>query len=221
MHEALGFEVTALGDELARGRFEITDALRQPMGVVHGGAYAAMAETLASAVTDLAVQSEGNVAVGQSNHTSFLRPAVEGFVHAEARCRHRGRTSWVWEIDFTDDAGKLCAISRVTMAVPSPAASWSARGSSGSGGGASKMASTRAASVPSRTMSLLARAPSASATASTTSDFPAPVSPVSTVKPGDSSTRTDSTTARLWTVSSRSAIGRQYGSSEALVRSRS
>ena len=117
MHEALGFEITEVGEELARGRFEITDAVRQPMGTVHGGAYAAMAETLASATTHLAVQGEGSIAVGQSNHTSFLRPAAAGFVHAEARRRHRGRTSWVWEIDFTDDAGKLCAIARVTMAV--------------------------------------------------------------------------------------------------------
>ncbi len=117
MHEALGFEITEQGEELARGRFPITDAVRQPTGTVHGGAYAAMAETLASAATDIAVGAVGDIAVGQSNHTSFLRPAVEGFVHAEARRRHRGRTSWVWEIDFTDDAGKLCAISRVTMAV--------------------------------------------------------------------------------------------------------
>ena len=121
MHEALGFEITEGGEELARGRFRITDAVRQPMGIVHGGAYAAMAETLASAATYVAVEQEGHIAVGQSNYTSFLRPAAEGFVHAEARRRHRGRTSWVWEIDFTDDAGKLCAISRVTLAVrPAP-----------------------------------------------------------------------------------------------------
>lgn len=121
MHEALGFEITEEGEERARGRFQITDAVRQPIGVVHGGAYAAMAETLAGSATALAVRGEGSIAVGQSNHTSFLRPVAEGFVHAEARRRHRGRTSWVWEIDFTDDAGELCAISRVSMAVrPAP-----------------------------------------------------------------------------------------------------
>ena len=121
MHDALGFEVTDLGEELALGRFEIIDAVRQPMGIVHGGAYAAMAETLAAAATDVAVGEEGNLAVGQSNHTSFLRPAGEGFVHAEARRRHRGRTSWVWDVDFTDDAGRLCAISRITLAIrPAP-----------------------------------------------------------------------------------------------------
>jgi 1,4-dihydroxy-2-naphthoyl-CoA hydrolase len=114
---ALGFEITELGEELSRGRFEVTDAVRQPFGVVHGGAFAAFAETLASASTYMAVQSEGNIAMGQSNHTSFLRPASSGTVHAEARRRHRGRTTWVWEVDFTDDEGRLCALSRVTMAV--------------------------------------------------------------------------------------------------------
>jgi 1,4-dihydroxy-2-naphthoyl-CoA hydrolase len=118
---ALGFEIVELGEDHARGRFRVTDAVRQPWGPVHGGAYAAMAETLASAPTAVAVRDEGSVALGQSNHTSFLRPAMEGTVHAEARRRHRGRTSWVWEVDFTDDQGRLCALSRVTLAVrPAP-----------------------------------------------------------------------------------------------------
>ncbi len=114
---ALGFEIIEMGEELARGRFAVTDSVRQPFGTVHGGAYAAMAETLASATTSIAVQAEGNIAVGQSNLTSFLRPASQGVVHAEARCRHRGRTTWVWEVEFTDDDGRLCALSRVTTAV--------------------------------------------------------------------------------------------------------
>jgi len=60
--------------------------------------------------------------MGQSNSTSFLRPVTAGVVHAQARRRHRGRTTWVWDVDFTDDDGRLCATSRVTMAVrPAPA----------------------------------------------------------------------------------------------------
>ena len=119
----LGFEVTEAGEELARGRFEITDAVRQLMGVVHGGAYAALAETLASQATFAAVVADGNVPLGQSNHTSFLRPATNGHVHGEARRRHRGRTSWVWDVELTDDEGRLCAIARVTLAIrPAPPA---------------------------------------------------------------------------------------------------
>ena len=113
----LGFEVLEAGPEAARGRFEVTERTMQPYGLVHGGALAALAETLASAATAYAVAAEGQIAVGLSNHTSFLRPVTQGTVHAEARRRHRGRTTWVWEVEITDDEGRLCALSRVTMAV--------------------------------------------------------------------------------------------------------
>ncbi len=113
----LGLELLDLTGERARGRFEVTDALRQPLGIVHGGAYAAMAETLTSAATHQAVEPQGMVALGQSNSTSYLRAVSSGAVHAEARTRHQGRGSWVWDVEFTDDQGRLCAISRVTVAV--------------------------------------------------------------------------------------------------------
>ncbi len=118
---ALGFTVDSSDAETATGHFEVADRVRQPFGIVHGGAYAALAESLASVATYVQVHEDGNIAVGQSNHTSFLRPVSEGTVYASARRRHRGRTSWVWEVDFTDDQGRLCAVTRVTMAVrPAP-----------------------------------------------------------------------------------------------------
>lgn len=120
---ALGFELLELGEKRATGRFEVTARVRQPMGIVHGGAYAALAESVVSHATAQAVAADGMVAMGQSNHTSFLRPVTEGTVHADARVRHRGQSSWVWEVDFTDDEGRLCALSRVTLAVrPAPPA---------------------------------------------------------------------------------------------------
>jgi len=122
MDAAIGFEHLEAEDERARGRFPVTDKVRQPYGIVHGGAYAAAAESLASAATFAHVSAEGMLAMGQSNHTSFLRPVSEGTIHAEATARHRGRTSWVWEVEFTDDEGRLCALSRVTMAVRSGSA---------------------------------------------------------------------------------------------------
>jgi 1,4-dihydroxy-2-naphthoyl-CoA hydrolase len=118
---ALGFELLEADGDVARGRFPVEEPVLQPFGIVHGGAYAAMAETLASLGTYVAVEGNGELAMGQSNHTSFLRPVSEGQVHAEARPKHRGRTSWVWEVEFTDDEGRLCALTRVTMAVrPAP-----------------------------------------------------------------------------------------------------
>jgi uncharacterized protein (TIGR00369 family) len=95
----------------------VRDEIRQPAGLVHGGIYAAIAESLASTGTALAVLGEGKMAVGLSNQTSFLRPITEGTIHAHARARHRGRTTWVWEVDLTDDADRLCVLARVTVAV--------------------------------------------------------------------------------------------------------
>jgi uncharacterized protein (TIGR00369 family) len=57
------------------------------------------------------------VATGLSNQTSFLRPITEGTIHAAARARHRGRTTWVWEVEFEDDRGRLCVLTRMTVAV--------------------------------------------------------------------------------------------------------
>jgi 1,4-dihydroxy-2-naphthoyl-CoA hydrolase len=59
--------------------------------------------------------------MGMSNSTSFLRPVREGVIIADGRPRHRGRSTWIWDVDFTEENGKLCATSRVTLAVrPAP-----------------------------------------------------------------------------------------------------
>ena len=55
--------------------------------------------------------------MGLSNSTSFLRPITEGVVHARASAIHRGRTTWVWDVRFSDDAGRSCAVTRMTIAV--------------------------------------------------------------------------------------------------------
>ena len=112
-----GLELLELTDELVRGRVAVRDDLKQPAGLVHGGVHAAIAESLASFGTAFAVMPQGKLAMGLSNQTSFLRPITEGTIHAEARRRHRGRTTWVWEVDITDDEGRLCALIRMTIAV--------------------------------------------------------------------------------------------------------
>jgi uncharacterized protein (TIGR00369 family) len=113
----VGLEYTELSDELAAGRVQVRDELKQPAGLVHGGVYASIAESLASIATHVAVMPEGKIATGLSNQTSFLRPITEGTIHATARARHRGRTTWVWEVEFEDDAGRLCVLTRMTVAV--------------------------------------------------------------------------------------------------------
>jgi len=117
LDDVLGFELLEAMPERCRARFAAEKRVQQPLGLVHGGAYAALAESMVSATTHLAVEGDGNFAVGQSNHTQFFRPATEGVVHAEGTPIHRGRTTWVWDVRFTDDSDRLCAASRVTLAV--------------------------------------------------------------------------------------------------------
>jgi uncharacterized protein (TIGR00369 family) len=112
-----GLELVELTDALARGQVEVHDHLKQPAGLVHGGVYAAIAEALASFATALSVMPEGKLAVGLSNHTSFMRPITDGTIHATAVRKHRGRSTWVWEVEISDDKGRLCVLTRVTMAV--------------------------------------------------------------------------------------------------------
>jgi 1,4-dihydroxy-2-naphthoyl-CoA hydrolase len=121
LDDVLGFELLEATAERCRGRFAAEKRVQQPFGLVHGGAYMAMAETMASVSTALAVAADGNIALGQANNASFFRPVSEGVVHAEGEPIHRGRTSWVWDIRFTDDEGRLCASARVTIAArPAP-----------------------------------------------------------------------------------------------------
>jgi uncharacterized protein (TIGR00369 family) len=110
-----GLVIDEIGDGLIRAHVDVTDHHKQPAGLVHGGVFASMAESIASTATWFAVQEDGRSAQGLSNQTSFLRPILEGTIHATARARHRGRTTWVWEVEITDDEGRLCALVRITL----------------------------------------------------------------------------------------------------------
>jgi 1,4-dihydroxy-2-naphthoyl-CoA hydrolase len=112
-----GLELLSVSDTEARAQVLVRDELKQPVGLVHGGVYASIAESIASLATALAVMQDGEMAMGMSNSTSFLRPITEGVIHAHATRLHRGRTTWVWDVSFQDDAGRTCALTRMTIAV--------------------------------------------------------------------------------------------------------
>ena len=115
-----GLETEHVSGEEVRARVLIDDRHLQPFGIVHGGLYAAMAESMASQGTAVGTNGEKFVA-GLSNHTSFLRPVSAGdTVTAVAIPKHRGRTTWVWEVDIQTSANKPCALARVTIAVRDP-----------------------------------------------------------------------------------------------------
>ena len=115
-----GLEILSLGEAEATARVPVRDDVKQPAGLVHGGLYASIAESLATIATGHVVGQDGMAAHGISAQTSFLRPILQGTIHATARRRHRGRTTWVWEVDVTDDEDRLCALVRMTVAVAQP-----------------------------------------------------------------------------------------------------
>lgn len=114
-----GLEFVELRDGEVRARVAVREEVKQPLGLVHGGLYASLAEAMTSLATALGVMGDGATATGMSNSMSFLRPILTGTVHAHASRLHRGRTTWVWDVTFTDDQGRTCAVTRMTIAVRS------------------------------------------------------------------------------------------------------
>lgn len=113
----LGLEWHELTDDSARVSFAVRDNLKQPLGLLHGGIYCAVAETVASVATVRAVWRDGLIGSGLSNSASFLRPVTAGTVHVTARCRHHDEREWLWSHEFRDAQDRLCALVDVTIAV--------------------------------------------------------------------------------------------------------
>jgi 1,4-dihydroxy-2-naphthoyl-CoA hydrolase len=112
-----GMEDLQTDGDRASARVRIDDRHLQPFGIVHGGVYAALAESVASMGTWEGTGRAKFVA-GLSNVSNFLRPANAGdTLTATAVARHRGRTTWVWEVDVRDQHDRTCALVRVTIAV--------------------------------------------------------------------------------------------------------
>ncbi|MCW2968995.1 MAG: thioesterase superfamily protein [Solirubrobacterales bacterium] len=112
-----GLQLLSCSDSEVRAQVIVREELKQPAGLVHGGVYASIAESVASLATAVAVFDRGEMAMGMSNSTSFLRPITDGIVHAHATRLHRGRTTWVWDVRFSDDDDRTCAVTRMTIAV--------------------------------------------------------------------------------------------------------
>jgi uncharacterized protein (TIGR00369 family) len=115
-----GLVVDEVSDGLVTGHVEVDRRVQQPFGIVHGGVHCSIAESLASIGTWFAVKDEGKLAMGLSNQTSFLRPISSGVIHGRANAVHRGRSTWVWDVEIRDDSDRVCALSRMTIAVRSP-----------------------------------------------------------------------------------------------------
>lgn len=112
-----GIELTEASSEFAAGRIEITENHQQPYGMVHGGVYCTLAETLASTGAAIWAVEQGFAgAVGVANKTDFLRATTGGVLIGEATPIHRGRTQQLWQVNITrEEDGKLAAQSQVRL----------------------------------------------------------------------------------------------------------
>jgi 1,4-dihydroxy-2-naphthoyl-CoA hydrolase len=115
----LGFEFLEVGDDFIRARVPVDARTRQPYGLLHGGVSVVLAETLGSCGAAFSCP-EGYRAVGLDINANHLRGATSGWVTGVARPVHIGRTTQVWQIDLSNDAGELTCVSRITMAVLAP-----------------------------------------------------------------------------------------------------
>ena len=117
----LGLEWLELEPDSAHVRFEVRENLKQPLGLLHGGIFSAVAETVASVATVNAVWEDGYVGSGLSNYASFLRPVTGGTLDVIAKLRGHDDREWTWGHEFRDEQGRLCALVDVTIAVrPAP-----------------------------------------------------------------------------------------------------
>lgn len=113
----IGIELTEASPDRASGRLVINENHHQPYGVVHGGVYCTIAETVASTGAAFWAMEQGMAgAVGVANLTNFIRATTQGVLIAEATPIHRGRTQQLWEVSITrEEDGKLAAQSQVRL----------------------------------------------------------------------------------------------------------
>jgi 1,4-dihydroxy-2-naphthoyl-CoA hydrolase len=113
----LGIEFVEVGVDSLVARMPVDDRTRQPVGVLHGGASVALAETLASWAATFTVDRDRASCVGMEINANHLRPVTSGWVTGVARPIALGRRTQVWEVRITDDEARLVCVSRCTMSV--------------------------------------------------------------------------------------------------------
>ncbi|HMK62929.1 MAG TPA: PaaI family thioesterase [Acidimicrobiales bacterium] len=107
--QAAGFVVEEVTKNTCSGYLQVGEAHRTPWGVVHGGVYTAAVESAASIGASAAVAEQGQVAVGLTNTTQFLRSITEGRLRVEAQALHQGRTQQLWVVEIIDARGRRIA----------------------------------------------------------------------------------------------------------------
>lgn len=117
MGDHLGIEFTEVGEDYLKARMPVDHRTKQPYGLLHGGASAALAETLGSVASALVVDHSKFNCVGIEINANHLRGVREGFVTGIVKPLHIGKTTHVWDIRIYDDHEKLICVSRLTVAI--------------------------------------------------------------------------------------------------------
>jgi 1,4-dihydroxy-2-naphthoyl-CoA hydrolase len=113
----LGIEFIEVGADFLKARMRVDHRTHQPMGLLHGGASVALAETLGSTGAFLSTDTKLFNVVGLEINANHVRAVVSGWVIGAARSLHRGRITQLWETHITDEADKLVCVSRITVAI--------------------------------------------------------------------------------------------------------
>lgn len=113
----LGIEFTDMGDDFLEATMPVDHRTKQPMGLLHGGANVVLAETLGSIAASLTIDLNTHSCVGLEINANHLKSVREGKVIGRTSPIHIGKSTQVWEIKIKNEAGQLCCISRITMAV--------------------------------------------------------------------------------------------------------
>jgi 1,4-dihydroxy-2-naphthoyl-CoA hydrolase len=111
----LGLSFEEVGPDLVVANFDAGPDLHQPWGIVHGGVFAAVIETVATTGAYAAVKERGQLAVGVTNITDFLRPHREGTLRAVAEPLHRGKIQQLWQVVIEREDGKSVARGQIRL----------------------------------------------------------------------------------------------------------
>ena len=117
--ETLDIEMVDFGDDFLIARMPVTPKVHQPDGVLHGGATAALAESVGSFASHIFIDSEKMFVRGLEITANHLKSVKDGFIYAKATFLHKGRTTQLLDIRVTDEADNLISICRLsTISLP-------------------------------------------------------------------------------------------------------
>lgn len=119
MLDALDMKVEKEGEGILVMSMPVTDKVKQPFGFLHGGASLALGETACSMGAASLIDTEQYIPLGLEMNANHISSTTEGTVYASATVIHQGKTIQVWNIEITDDSGKLISIMRGTIAIKS------------------------------------------------------------------------------------------------------